>query len=121
MPNQSQFITHKDYLNWYREYRKNNLDKFREYNRKYIKEWRHKNGYERDKVRTKVFKAIKKGILKRQPCFICDNPLVEAHHPDYSKPLEVIWLCIPHHKEADRILNNRGYGQLHLTIPTVGV
>lgn len=22
---------------------------------------------------------------------------VQAHHDDYSKPLEVRWLCVPHH------------------------
>jgi len=24
----------------------------------------------------------------------------EAHHPDYSAPLDVVWLCSAHHKQA---------------------
>ena len=38
--------------------------------------------------------SINKGDLVRQPCEWCgstDN--VHAHHDDYSKPLEVMWLC----------------------------
>lgn len=30
----------------------------------------------------------------------CGNEKAQAHHPDYSKPLEVIWLCTTHHLEA---------------------
>ena len=28
---------------------------------------------------------------------------VEAHHPDYTKPLQVVWLCKAHHMIADKV------------------
>lgn len=47
-------------------------------------------------ARAKFHKAIKRGKIKKQ--IICSECLngerrIEAHHTDYSKPLEVIWLC----------------------------
>ncbi len=49
---------------------------------------------------TRIYvKAIKDGMLKRQPCVVCGNPKVHGHHPDYDKPLEVIWLCPKHHMQ----------------------
>jgi len=30
----------------------------------------------------------------------CDCTTVEAHHPDYDAPLDVVWLCPSHHKAA---------------------
>lgn len=54
-------------------------------------------------VHSAVYRAIKNGTLIRQPCETCgttDN--IHAHHDDYSKELEVRWLCIRHHKEAHR-------------------
>jgi hypothetical protein len=45
--------------------------------------------------------AIKSGKLVRGPCVVCGKTdYVEAHHTDYSKPLEVQWLCYEHHLEA---------------------
>lgn len=48
--------------------------------------------------------AIKTGKLKRLPCE-CGNPKTEAHHKDYSKPMDVLWLCKPchwkHHKAEE--------------------
>jgi hypothetical protein len=49
----------------------------------------------------KIAHAIEAGKLKRLPCEVCgdDRPYrVHAHHDDYSMPLAVRWLCVPHHK-----------------------
>jgi hypothetical protein len=43
--------------------------------------------------------ALKTGKLKRQPCEVCGETKVDGHHEDYSKPLEVRWLCRKHHNE----------------------
>ena len=38
--------------------------------------------------------------LIKDTCKVCGtNENVEAHHEDYSKPLEIIWLCRNHHRE----------------------
>lgn len=52
---------------------------------------------ERNRARLKVFSAIKSGKLKPLPCFSCGAEKVDAHHPDYSSPLDVVWLCRSHH------------------------
>jgi len=46
-----------------------------------------------------VGNAVRDGILNKEPCSVCGNCVSEAHHPDYSKPLDVTWLCKKHHKE----------------------
>lgn len=43
--------------------------------------------------------AIRIGTITRQPCFICGGKAV-AHHPNYDAPLDVVWLCQAHHKQA---------------------
>lgn len=40
--------------------------------------------------------ALKSGLLERGNCIYC-GALAEAHHPDYHKPLWVVWLCKSHH------------------------
>jgi hypothetical protein len=45
---------------------------------------------------------IARGALKRQPCEVCGNPRSQAHHENYLKPLEVVWLCALHHKSRHR-------------------
>lgn len=47
-------------------------------------------------------KAIKGGILERQPCEVCGVAQTQVHHPDYSKPLLVRWLCRTHHMQEHR-------------------
>ena len=41
--------------------------------------------------------AIARGELVRGPCAVCGSQAVEGHHTDYSKPLDVVWLCARHH------------------------
>jgi hypothetical protein len=53
------------------------------------------NGY---KAHYLVHNAIRDGRLKRMPCQICGSPKSHAHHEDYSKPFEVVWLCASHHQ-----------------------
>ena len=60
-----------------------------------------KNGNLHDQARTKVRSAILAGKLNRKPCQKCGATDVQAHHVDYNKPLDVTWLCLVHHKEAD--------------------
>jgi hypothetical protein len=42
---------------------------------------------------------VKQGYIKRLPCEICNEKKVQAHHENYSKPLEIRWLCRKHHRE----------------------
>jgi hypothetical protein len=48
-------------------------------------------------ARYAVNNALRDGRLERQPCHC--GARAEAHHPDYSKPLDVVWLCRPHHRQ----------------------
>lgn len=54
-----------------------------------------------------VNSAIKCGNLERKPCEVCGKHLAQAHHDDYSKPLDVIWLCSKHHAERHVWLNDQ--------------
>lgn len=49
--------------------------------------------------------AVKSGKLKRLPCSICGSQRSQAHHDDYTKPLEVVWFCSKHHGERHRDIN----------------
>lgn len=39
---------------------------------------------------------IKLGKIQKEACY-CGETKVDGHHTDYTKPLEVIWLCRKHH------------------------
>jgi hypothetical protein len=41
--------------------------------------------------------ALKRGLIERQPCEVCGADKTDAHHPDYDRPLLIVWLCRKHH------------------------
>ena len=49
-----------------------------------------------------VHRLISKGVIVKKPCKQCGDTNSGAHHPDYSKPVEVVWLCQKHHSEQHR-------------------
>jgi len=55
----------------------------------------------RRKAAVAVGNAIRDGRLEKQPCFICGEK-AQAHHPDYSAPLAVSWLCAKHHAQLHK-------------------
>ena len=77
---------------------KNNHKKRRET----ASEWRRRNPSYRHqylKSHSVLNGSIAAGKLSRGPCVICGTSKTEGHHPDYGKPLNVIWLCKKHHTE----------------------
>lgn len=59
--------------------------------------WRQRNP-EKVRCHNAVSRAIRRGKLTRGPCEECGSTeSIHAHHADYSKPLEVRWLCPAHH------------------------
>ena len=63
----------------------------------------------KERVRHKVLYALQKGYLKKpDKCSICGVSVkVEAHHEDYNKPLEVIWLCKSCHENIHHLNEGR--------------
>jgi len=46
--------------------------------------------------------ALRDGRLHREPCYFCGSNIdLEMHHPDYSQPLRVYWLCRLCHRKLD--------------------
>jgi len=100
--------------------RKENIDYYREYDRKRAKDperakaaseiskaWRQADK-RRMKCHNAVTRAVRSGDLVRQPCVKCGCEKSVAHHEDYDKPLGVMWLCQPCHKQRHKELLN-GY------------
>lgn len=51
------------------------------------------------RAHTAVGNAVRDGRLNREPCLFCGEARVHGHHRDYSRPLDVIWLCAKcHHR-----------------------
>lgn len=97
-----------------KEYRINNPEKAsllslkwaqknREKKRAYTEKWR-KSNLPQKAANAYLLRYIKKGVMTRSK--ICSDCLkeckTEAHHQDYTKPLEIIWLCRRCHMKLHR-------------------
>ena len=97
--------------------RNKNIEKVRAYDRERAKKperikataaitkaWRAEDA-RRHVAHSCVARAIRSGELAVQPCCRCGEIKSLAHHEDYDKPLEVMWLCQPCHKQRHKELN----------------
>lgn len=83
------------------------IEYYREYDRRrgnrqtkeYLSEYRKKFPLKYKATRM-VSNAIRDKKLFKMPCEICGaDKRTHAHHDDYSKPLNVRWLCAAHHRQ----------------------
>ena len=75
----------------------------------YMREWRKTHPLTpaqrvKDIARSHANLGQKVGRLIPQPCETCGSQKVEKHHDDYSRPLQVRWLCRAHHLALHREL-----------------
>jgi hypothetical protein len=105
---------HNERTAYARKVRYMNIDTAREIEReKYMAHQNDPAYAERNTAHNAVGNAKRKGLLVKKSCLICGRVDAEAHHENYAKPLEVIWLCKAHHIE-------RHY-EIHRTVPTRNV
>lgn len=119
--------------------RADKLDYYRSYDRKRYREEPHRKEAARESAKSEAGMASRKRYAERtkgQPerlarvkignlvragkikpadgCFFCGNGgKLQAHHHDYSKPLDVFWLCPPCHGKLHTI-----NGDFHRPKPT---
>jgi len=85
-------------------------EKRRKKNPHYVRDWIKNNAKkasiifrryrEKNQEKIKAQRIANKAYPVKQICSVIGcNKIGEKHHPDYSKPLEIIWLCRKHHKE----------------------
>lgn len=79
----------------------NNKDKVNKLKRKWIE-----NNPEKRRAHHIVNNAIRDGRMSKPSiCSVCGKGgRIEGHHKDYSKPLDVIWLCAACHRQLHRDL-----------------
>lgn len=85
-----------------KRYERNHPEKVRQSKKKYLL-----NNPLKRAAHIAVGNAIRDGRIIKQPCRDCGKTKVEAHHEDYTNPLDVIWLCKKHHVIADKIRKER--------------
>lgn len=87
------------YHTWYTKNKKKLLERRKENNKKIVMLWK-KNNPEKIKAHALVTESIRKGIIFRShTCEHCyTKTYTIAHHLDYTKPLEILWLCDSCHK-----------------------
>jgi len=85
---------------WNRRWRQHNADSPQRLARKaeQMRGYRQTHA-ERHSARLAVRRAIESGVMVRLPCEKCGAEPSHGHHDDYSKPLDVRWLCPEHHRE----------------------
>ncbi|SRR6266496_2799990 len=83
-------------------YRERHKQQIKAYAKTWHEKWRNANR-EKKHAHDAVRSAIRTGILTRpDKCALCSKSKhIEAHHPDYTKQLDVIWVCQDCHSKIE--------------------
>ena len=85
-----------EYKFWSEEKKKIHHEKYKRFKLRHPEKYAAHAAVKRKKDTDKSFE---------KPCIHCGKK-AEAHHPDYSKPLDVVWLCFEHHREEHKRLDS---------------
>ena len=96
---------------YYLKHRNKKLRKFKKYSQsesgKRVRNRNSKKYYAKHRdeyrARSQLNYAISTGRTEKGPCVTCGDVSSHGHHEDYSKPLEVIWLCRRCHTELHNV------------------
>jgi hypothetical protein len=104
-----EFMTDEEYqkqLERSRKYYHEHKEENRERKKAYSKEWHRKNKDRHNEMMKRVYKKTKAKYLARQKTLkyigipeglICQNChinlAIQRHHPDYSKPFDILFVC----------------------------
>lgn len=99
-----QYRAKADRSEYHREYASKNRERIRENQKRY-----------REKHKLKTLAQAKLHYHKSvgnieipNCCDMCEKKVpLEAHHYDYSKPLDVTWLCMQCHKKVHKIIKSK--------------
>ena len=93
------------------QYKESNPKKYDDYN-KAKREWRRRNRHKLN-AQQQAERALFKGVINKPlSCERCEETEnIQGHHPDYNKPLEVIWLCPKCHGLEHKRLNEIKRGE----------
>ena len=104
MKNEKQRQHDREYSRKYRidhpKWKKENNARNRPLVSRLVAEYRRKNP-EAIRAISALNEAVRSGKVKRGECVFSGihSKSIDGHHQDYSKPLEVIWMCHLHHKQ----------------------
>ena len=89
---------HEERLKRNKEYAK--TEKGKEVSAKGLKNYRRKH-VDRHRAKALFWYALRDGkVIRPDRCQHCNVECVpQGHHNDYSKPLDVVWVCVPCHTE----------------------
>ena len=112
--NMSSNVSHREYdrersrtelrKKWVAEYNKKRKEENPEEYRRKRREYNAKGELFKKRARLIFYRAVKSGKIHRPDgCEKCGGKCVpHGHHTDYSKPLNVMWLCTKCHGERHR-------------------
>lgn len=102
------YLSRKEYVKeWGKEYRRKNAKRIYERNRKYQTEHKDKvvqwvEAYKKKYPLKARAQQTAKAIPMADKCEACGRKATDRHHPDYTKPREVTFLCRRCHKLLHR-------------------